>query len=154
MQATRWSPREDLDLLGGVAVDIDMGIEVGNDRHHCPTHLAGANRVDRAARLIHRGELQTLQDNAVVIVDQWTIREQGFSLGKGLVRIVRQNALIEALDRRQGWTVTQQDVEELQGLHVPTQDHQAEGQGRRHDQPDRTPQPGPEHRRDDDRDRR
>ena len=52
------------------------------------------SRIDGIFHCIHRGELQTLPDDAVVIVDQWTIREQGFSLGKGLVRIISQNALI------------------------------------------------------------
>ena len=62
--------------------------------------------------------------------------------------------MIDLRVHRQRRLVPQQHVQELEIGHVAPDHHQADRQRRRHQQADRPPQPGPEHRGDQDADRR
>ena len=105
-------------------------------------------RREHAALRVVGGELQALERHLVVVGGERALLQQQLGVVLHLVRVAGEHALVEALDRRQRRPVAQQHVEELQPLHVPAQHHQAEGQRRRQDQPDRAPQPAPEDRRD------
>jgi hypothetical protein len=71
-----------------------------------------------------------------------------------LVRIAGEHALVEVLGRAQRRPVAEQHVEELEALDMAAEHDEAERQRRRDEEPDRPPEPGPEDRRDNDRERR
>ena len=71
-----------------------------------------------------------------------------------LLGVTRQQALVELDLGRKRRLVAQQHVEETELGHVAPEHHQADGKRRREQQARRPPQRGPEHRRDQDRDRR
>ena len=92
-------------------------------------------------------EPQALQRHVVVVGRQRHLLQQDLGMVMHLVRIARQHPLIEAFHRCQRRAVAQQHVEKLQPRHMPPKHHQAERQRGGQDQPDRSPQPRPERRR-------
>ena len=89
-------------------------------------------------------------DHAVVIVDERPIREHLLRLIERLVRVICERALVEAVHFRQGRSVAEQYVEELERFDMPPHDDEAERQRRGEDQADRAPNPRPEDGRDND----
>ena len=71
-----------------------------------------------------------------------------------LIRIASQQALIELLVWLQHRFVSEHNVQELEARDMLAQHHEANGQGRRKQQAQRPPQPGPKDGRYDDRQRR
>ena len=64
----------------------------------------------------------------------------------------REQSMVAILGGRERFLIAQQDAEKREARHVPPHDHEADGERRREHQADRPPQPGPEDRRDDQRD--
>ena len=71
-----------------------------------------------------------------------------------LFQVAGQKALVEALLRREHRIAAEEDAQEFELRHIAADDDEADGQGRCEEQPDRTPQRGPEDRRHDDGQRR
>ena len=97
----------------------------------------------------HRGD----QDLVAVARERLAL-EVGVRGRHDLLGVARHRALVEALGHRQRRRVAQQHVEEAEAVDVAARDHQAQRQRRRHEQPDRAPDPAPEDRRDHHRQRR
>ena len=85
------------------------------------------------------GELEAFQRDVVVIGDERPVLEQDLGMVARLVGIAGEDALIEVFHRRQRGPITEQHVEEFKVLDVAAEHHQQHGEGRRQDQPDRSP---------------
>ncbi len=109
---------------------------------------------EHAAIDIHLREDQPRHRHLVVIGRQRMTGEKRLRLVGGFVGIAGKQPLVEALLRRQRRPVAEQDVQEFQALDMAPDDHEANGQRRREEESDRTPQPGPERCRADNRNRR
>ena len=133
--------RRRIDVIGEVVDQAEDGLL---DLH--PAHMLQHPAID-----VQLSQRQAAYGDLVVIFRQRLALEIELGLMGGLVRVVGEHALIEILLQRQGRLVAQDDGEKLQPLDMPAEDHEAEGQGRRQEQPDRAPQPGPEGGGDDDR---
>ena len=82
-----------------------------------------------------------------IIVGRQALLLQLFLRHVGRFRIVAgKKALVESFMRLQGGLVSQQHLDELKGLDVSAEDHEAYGQGGRQQQSDRPPEEGPEQR--------
>ena len=143
-------------LLGRRRLDV---VGTGRDRATRPliaslirSIWAGA---EDAAGGVVRGELQSLQRDLVVVGRQRALLQQLLGVLERLVGIAGEHALVEVLGRAQRRPVAEQHVEEFEPLDMAAEHDEAEGQRRRdQEQADRPPQPGPEDRRDDDREGR
>ena len=74
------------------------------------------------------------------------------ALGR-FVRITRKQTLVQTFGRLEHRLAAQQDIEEPELLNVPAEHDQTHGERSRQKQPHRSPEPGPEDRRGEDRDR-
>ena len=89
---------------------------------------------DPAQRVVGR-QPQPLDGDLVVIGCQRAFLEQQLGLPQRLVRVVGQHALVEILDRREGGTVAEQDVEEFQPVDMAPEHDEAQRQRRRQHEP-------------------
>ncbi len=80
--------------------------------------------------------------------------EEGAGALDHRVGVTGEDALVEVLRQGQRRHLAEQDLERVERLDVAARHHQAQGQGRRHHQAHRTPDPAPENRRDHHRQRR
>ena len=99
--------------------------------------------IERSPIDVELSQREPLDRDFVVIDRQRFVLEERFGFMRGLVGIVCQHALVEALLRRQRRLVAEQHLEELQMLDMPPQHNQAHGQRRRQQQPDRSPKQSP-----------
>src|ERR1700751_2220177 len=67
-----------------------------------------------------------------------------------LVGISGEQPLAKGLDGGERWSISQKDIKKLQMPHMTTEHDKAKREGSGQDQPDRTPDPTPENRNDDD----
>ena len=66
----------------------------------------------------------------------------------------REQPMVAILGGSERFLIAQDDAEERKARDMPAHDHEADGERRREHEADRPPEPGPEHRRDDQRDGR
>ena len=98
--------------------------------------------------------LRPLERDLVVIGREGTLLQELLGLVERLSRISRQHALVEDFRRRQSGAISEHHVQELQTLDVAAHDHEADRQRSSENEADRTPQCGPERRRQNHRQRR
>jgi hypothetical protein len=69
--------------------------------------------VQNAALRVVGGQLQAFKRDLVIVRGQRAVLEQQLDMVLGLIGVARQDALVEALDRRHRRAVAQQHGEEL-----------------------------------------
>ena len=115
--------------------------------------LLDGGSIQTAAQPVLLGMPQGRQDDRIVqLVERAVLQVLLGQLGR-LLRVAGEQPLVELDLRRQRRLVAQQDVEETELGNMAPEHDQADGERRRHQQAERAPEHGPEHRGDEHRDR-
>jgi hypothetical protein len=113
----------------------------------------GLREIERAACEVVLRKLQPGQRHLVVVGRERPLLEKLLGFFHGLGGIVGEHALVEDLRRRERRPIPEHHIEKLEALDMSAEHDQADGQGRGENEPNRTPQRGPECRRGDHRHR-
>ena len=109
--------------------------------------------LQHAAPDVGLGEEKGRKRDLVAIFGQGMVFQVAVRMVRDFGGVAGKQALIEAFDGCQGRRIAQDDVEKGEPLDMAADNHQANGERRRKDQADRSPQPRPERCGQDDRDR-
>ena len=121
-------------------------LQVGDNRLYRAQDLPGPVTVNNPALFVFGREREPFDDDSIIVIDQSAIGEKRLRLGERLIGIIREDALIKAFRGRQCRPVAEQNIEKLERFDVAAQNHKAQRERGRKDQPDRSPNPCPEHR--------
>ena len=141
-------------LLGGVIAGRRYRRQLVDQLADLVDQRAATVAVDHSAVVVLLDEAQRRQQDRVAGLEKRAFAHGVVEHVLRFLGVVGEEPLVEALARLEHRLVAEQHAEELELRNVLAHHHQADGQRRGQEQPGDAPQPGPEHRRDDQRERR